>query len=96
MYEKGKISARVAYNWRDRFLSGLTSIVGVGSVPIYTDGYGWLDASLGYKVNDRVTLSLEGSNLLRTVRTAYYGVGTRPQSAWINDRQISLTAMIRY
>jgi TonB-dependent receptor len=96
MYEKGKISARVAYNWRDKFLSGLTSIVGVGSVPIYTDGYGWLDASLSYKVNDHVTLSLEGSNLLRTVRTAYYGVATRPQSAWINDRQISLAAMIRY
>jgi hypothetical protein len=45
-------------------------------------------------VGDRVTLSVEGTNLLRTVRSAYYGVATRPQSAWINDRQISLVLQI--
>ena len=96
MYEKGKVSARIAYNWRDKFLSGVTNVVGVGSLPIYTKGYGWLDASFTYRVNPHLTLALEGTNLLRTVRTAYYGMETRPQSAWINDRQISLTAAIRF
>jgi TonB-dependent receptor len=96
MYEKGKISARVAYNWRDKFLSGLTNIVGLGSLPGYVDAYGWLDASFSYRLNNRVTLSLEGTNLLRTVRTSYYGVATRPQNAWINDRQISIAALIRF
>ena len=96
MYEKGKMSARIAYNWRDKFLSGVTNVVGVGSLPIYTKGYGWLDASFTYRVNNHLTLALEGTNLLRTVRTAYYGTETRPQSAWMNDRQISLTAAIRF
>jgi TonB-dependent receptor len=95
MYERGPVSARIAYNWRDKFLSGFTNVVGVGALPIYTRGYGWLDASFSYRLDDRVTLSVEGTNLLRTVRSAYYGVATRPQSAWINDRQISLVLAIR-
>jgi TonB-dependent receptor len=94
MLEQGPISARIAYNWRDRFLSGFTNVVGVGALPIYTRGYGWLDASFSIRLDNRLTLSLEGTNLLRTVRTAYYGVPTRPQSAWINDRQISLVAIL--
>ena len=39
--------------------------------------------------------AIEGQNLLGTVRTSYYGVETRPQSAWINDRQISATLMVQ-
>lgn len=96
MYEKGRVSARIAYNWRDKFLSGITNIVGIGAVPIYTKAYGWLDASLGYRVNDKLTLAVEGLNLLRTVRYSYYGVETRPQSTWVNDRQVSLTATLQY
>lgn len=95
MYEKDALSARIAYNWRAKFLSGYTNVVGVGSLPIYMRGYGWLDASLSVRLGDRVSLSLEGTNLLRTVRSAYYGVPTRPQSAWINDRQIAVVAAMR-
>ena len=96
LYERGGISARIACNWRDRFLTGITSIAGVGALPVYAKGYSWLDASLAYRLDTHITLALEGTNLLRTVRTAYHGVETRPQSAWINDRQVSLTATIRF
>ncbi len=96
IYERGPVSARLAYNWRDKFLSGVTSVVGVGALPVYTRAYGWLDASLGYRFNPHVSVSLEGSNLLRTRRSAYHGVETRPQSAWMNDRQLSLTVTIRH
>lgn len=96
MYEKGDVSARIAYNWRDKFLSGISNIVGVGALPVYTKAYGWLDASLGYKVNDKISLALEATNLLRTVRSSYYGDETRPQSVWINDRQISTMMTVRF
>ena len=96
MYELGRLSARIAYNWRDRFLSSVANFVGVGAVPVYTKAYGWLDASVTWRIDDRTSIALEGSNLLRTVRESYYGVETRPQSAWLNDRQISLTATIRF
>ncbi len=90
MYERGRVSARLAYNWRDKFVSGF-----LGNDPIYTRAYGWLDASLRYRLTDRVSLALEGTNLLRTQRSAYHEVETRPQSNWLNDRQISLTLALR-
>jgi len=96
LYELGPVSARVAYNWRSRFLSGVANIVGIGSLPIYTRAYGWLDASLRWKVNPQLTLALEGNNLLNTRRTSYYGDATRPQSAWINDLQVGLGATLRF
>jgi len=96
LYEFGQVSARIAYNWRSRFLSGITNIVNLGSQPVYTRGYGWLDASLRWKVSTQLTLALEGNNLLNTRRTSYYTVATRPQSAWINDIQIGLGATLRF
>jgi hypothetical protein len=35
-------------------------------------------------------------NLLRTVRSAYYGVETRPQGALLNVRQFSASVTMRY
>ncbi|MGZ4977456.1 MAG: TonB-dependent receptor [Methylobacter sp.] len=96
MYEKGPFSARVAYNWRDTFLSGISNIVGVGALPVYTHGYGWLDASVGYRVNDHFSFTVEGMNLLNTLRRSYYGVETRPQSVWVNDTQVGATMTVRF
>lgn len=96
MYEKEKLSVRLAYNWRDRFLSGIANVVGVGALPIYTAAYGWLDASLTYRYSKELSFALEGTNLLRTVRRSYYGAETRPQSTWANDRQIGITMTAQF
>jgi iron complex outermembrane receptor protein len=96
MYEKGPVSARIAYNWRDAFLSGITNIVGVGALPIYTDGYGWLDASVGYRINEHFSFTIEGMNLLNTLRSSYYGTETRPQTVWQNDLQVGATMTVRF
>lgn len=96
MYEKGPVSARLAYNWRDKFLSGITNVVGVGALPVYMKAYGWLDASFSYRFDKQLSLAIEGTNLLRTVRSAYYGVETRPQGSWVNDRQISATLTVHF
>lgn len=95
MYELESWSARLAYNWRDRFLSSVSNIAGVGALPVYTKAYGWLDASLSYRYSNQVSLSLEGTNLLRTKRSSYYGVETRPQTVWSNDMQLSITLTVR-
>lgn len=95
LYEKAGVSARLAYNWRNRFLSSIANVVGECAQPVYTRSYGWLDASASYRFNDRFSVSIEGTNLLRTIRRSYYGVDSRPESNWINDRQISLTASFR-
>lgn len=96
MYEQQAVSVRLAYNWRDRFLNGFTNIVGLGSIPAYTRGYGWLDASLTWRPHPQVSVAVEGLNLLRTVRSAYYGEETRPQSSWRNDMQWSTTVTLQF
>ncbi|MEO8058185.1 MAG: TonB-dependent receptor [Burkholderiales bacterium] len=95
MYEYGDWSARLAWNWRSRFASRSVSVVGLGAFQAYTSAYGWLDASLRWRVNDRVTCSLDGGNLLGTLRRSYFGVATRPESATVNDRQIGISLSVK-
>lgn len=94
LYEPGPWGARLAWNWRSRFLSGVSSVVGVGNQPVYTRGSQWLDGTLSWRIDRRSVLSLEGSNLLRTLRSTYTAVDTRTQSALTNDRQWALRLSI--
>jgi TonB-dependent receptor len=64
-YEDSKFSARVMLSYRGRYHEGAS---GTGNL---LEGYGAstnLDASMRYKLNDWVELSVEGSNLLDTYR----------------------------
>ncbi len=62
MYEKGQWAARLAYNWRSKYLvSGLDCCVGL---PIWQKQLGMLDGSLRYRVNDNLEVNIEGSNIL--------------------------------
>ena len=96
IYEHGPVVTRIAYNWRSKFRSDSANTQGIGSYPIYTCGYGWLDASFGYRINDQVTVTLEGANLLKTLRRSYYGAETRPQNAWVNDRQMAVSLSVKF
>jgi len=60
-YDKNGIQVRVAYNWRDAYLSGLGQPnVGVG--PTYVDEYGQWDASAFYEWGDNWIIFLEAVN----------------------------------
>lgn len=96
VYERGGWSARAAYNWRSTFLSGVSNIVGVGALPVYTRGYGWLDAALRCQVNPYLTLALEGNNLGNTVRRNFHGAPQRHQGSFMNDRQLAASVAFRY
>jgi len=95
LYERGPWSARLAWNWRSEFLSGVSSVVGLGAQPVYTRGHGWVDGAIAWKMRERVTLALEGSNLTRTLRRADLGTPTRPQGAWVNDRQLGVSLSVQ-
>lgn len=95
LYERGPLTARLAYNWRSRFLGGLTSVVGIGQVPVFTRAYGWLDASLSWQINRHAALRFDGGNLLGSVRRSEYGVATRPASRWLGDTQLGLALSLR-
>ena len=87
LYEKGPVSARVAYNYRSKFLSGVFAGGTLGTLPVYRKGYGWLDASLNVDITPQISVTLEASNLLRTREHQFYDVLTRPGNFSIDDRQ---------
>ena len=78
MYEKGPVSARLAYNWRSKYLQAVNVNGTNGSngfnkatlaydqrwaLPTWADDYGQLDGSVFYKLTPNVTLGIEAQNL---------------------------------
>lgn len=60
IYEKDQWQARIAYNWRDKFLDNPNA---GGGEPEFTKAFGQIDFSVGYKFTDDLTVSLEGTNV---------------------------------
>jgi TonB-dependent receptor len=61
IYENFGWSARLAYNWRDKFLNAAN--VSGSRDPQYTDTFGQLDLAVTYDLNDNLQFSFEGINL---------------------------------
>ncbi|MGJ4804742.1 TonB-dependent receptor [Luteimonas sp. SDU82] len=89
-YDKGPWQVRLAYNWRDKFLSSQYDgdpADNAKNNPVYVEEYGQWDLSVGYQVTDRLTLQLEGINLTdETARLSerhknilFYGTQTGPR-----------------
>jgi TonB-dependent receptor len=70
LYEKGPISGRLAYNWRQHFLD--TPNFENSGFDLIADNTAQMDGSLSYKVGDKLTLTLEGVNLLDTEFKDYF------------------------
>ena len=69
MYEQGKWSARAAYNWRGQFLA--STFDGAGPNPIYVEAYGQLDLSVGYALDNNLTLQFEAINLTDEIQRTH-------------------------
>jgi TonB-dependent receptor len=60
MYENYGVEARLAYNWRDKFLNR----TGAGANnPGYIEAYSQIDANVTYRLTDNLSVSLEAINL---------------------------------
>ena len=106
MYEKGQFSARVAYNWRSKFMVTAQDCCTV--FPVFQKDAGYLDARFAYRVNEAIELSLEGSNLLNTQTvlmqmvdgsmTAYPDREAKfVTSSWLqNDRRLTASVRLKY
>ena len=62
LYEKDKFGARLAYNWRSRYLLSVNDCC-VG-FPVWSKSEGFLDGSLRYAVSDNFEISAQISNIL--------------------------------
>lgn len=58
MYENFGFQTRIAYNWRDEFLSGTN-----GQDPVFTEAHQQIDLTIAYEVFENFTVSFDGINI---------------------------------
>jgi len=61
MYDKHGISARLAYNWRAKFLARLNN--DSFKSPLYTEPHGQFDLNVAYDITPHIAVSLEAINI---------------------------------
>lgn len=61
IYEKYGISARVAWNWRDKFL--MQTNRGGSRNPVFVEAFDQVDVNVSYDINERLAVSFEGINI---------------------------------
>jgi iron complex outermembrane receptor protein len=86
-YEQGKWSARINLGWRSEYFTQIGRLNGQQM----TDAFTQLDASIGYQINDRLRISLEGSNLLDETYYSYIGSKDHPYYIYKNGRAYMLS-----
>ena len=69
IYEDKKFNARVAYNWRGKFLS--STFDGSGPNPQYVESYGQVDISLGYQFSENLSFQLEAINVTDEIQRVH-------------------------
>ncbi len=94
-YETSKISARVAYNYRDPYRHGRDY-----ATPQYsrwTNATSRLDAAFNYTPNKHVTFSIEGTNLLEDQNKVVYGKeNLLPQGVRVPSRTVQVSSRFRF
>ena len=88
-FEGSRFSARVGYSYRSGFLNGFSR-----NTAQYQAEIGTLSATLAYKINDNLSISLDGKDLNNPMhRSEIHNVGAAnlPGSFYKNGRQLFLT-----
>jgi TonB-dependent receptor len=94
IYEKHGLSARVAYNWRDKFLSGINRQDSRN--PEFTAPFGQLDATISYEFTPNFAVTLEGINLTEESVRTYARDEKQLWYAQELDRRFLLGARFRF
>ena len=92
-YENGPFASRIGYFWRDKYLIGIGATTGTDG---YFDEFGSLDASVNYNVTDRLTLSIEATNLMDKAVYTYATIKSRPQEIFYAGRTVSFGARYQF
>lgn len=95
IYEKGRISSRLAYNWRSDYLVTPRDVI-TPFYPVFQPSSGQLDGSFYYSLSDNLKIGVQAANLLDTVtRTESFipnSDGRRgPRSYFRNDRRVTFS-----
>jgi TonB-dependent receptor len=95
LYEKGPLTARLAYNWRSSYLDQTTG-AGANGIPQFAKPYASLDASVSVNVTDHIAVSADVVNLTNRMNVTYIGTPGQPLQYQLNDRRFGLAIRATY
>ena len=90
-YENGAFSARVTYNWRSKYFTGVDR-----GDQMYVRPFTGLDATAGYRFNERVSLTVSGQNLLDSEYYAYANTVSLPRGVYRTGRKLMATLSVDF
>jgi TonB-dependent receptor len=96
IYEKGPVSLRVAYNWRDGFNVGPAPGGGQQPQTIFAKSQPWLDLSASYQLNENFTATVDATNLLNSYYQDYFGSPEFPRDTRRFDQTVAVGIRFRY
>jgi iron complex outermembrane receptor protein len=64
IYEKGPISTRLAYNWRDKYIDSFAQ-PGIQPTTVWVQPRGQLDFSASYDFSKNLSITIDATNLLK-------------------------------
>ncbi|MES2824966.1 MAG: TonB-dependent receptor [Pseudomonadota bacterium] len=92
IYEKDQWQARIAYNWRDKFLNNAND----DGEPQFTEDYGQVDINVGFKVTEDLTLALEASNVLGDDQKTHGRTSNQVRSLNVLEPRYALSARYNF
>ncbi len=95
LYEKGPVTARVAWSWRSSYLD-TTIGSGANGFAQYAKPYASLDASLSVNLNEHLAVSADVVNLNNRMNTTYIQTEAQPLQYQLNDRRFGLSLRATY
>ncbi|MBD9377412.1 TonB-dependent receptor [Pseudoxanthomonas sp. PXM04] len=90
-FESGNWTARITYGWRDKYFTQVS-----GGREIWVKDYASLDASVGYRVNDFLSVSLDGMNLLDEEYHSYSGVEQLTRGVYRTGRRFMTSLRVQF
>ncbi|MGE8219668.1 MAG: TonB-dependent receptor [Stenotrophomonas acidaminiphila] len=81
-FENDTWTARVTYGWRDKYFTNVSA-----GRQLWTMDYASLDASIAFRINENLSVGLEGMNLLDEQYHSYSGVEQLTRGAYLSGRR---------
>ena len=90
-YEMGPFSARATFNWRSKYFTGVDR-----GDAMFVKASKTLDATVGYAINQNITMSVSGQNLLDSEYYAYANTTALPRGVYRTGRKLQATLNVSF
>ncbi|MFC3551993.1 TonB-dependent receptor [Lysobacter cavernae] len=95
-YQKDKLQARLAYNWRSERFAQMNTAAWGDQLAIWNEDVGYLDASVSYDITQNFTVYVQGTNLTDEHEKRYAQWSNHYYDQSIFDRRYYVGVRVRF